>query len=79
MILSEHAKQAMLDDDISESEVRECLEHGKLSTQGAIKGEPRFVRTYELKGRKVVVVSTLDCDEVRVITVYAIWSKKWRN
>jgi len=79
MILSDHAKQAMLDDDVEESEVRQCLEHGKLTTQGFVKGEPRYVKTCELKGRKIVVVYTLNCDEVRVITVYAIWSKKWRN
>lgn len=69
----------MLEDGIADEEVKLCLECGEQKTQGFNKGEPRYIRILTVKDRKIVVVYTFKNKEPRVITVYAMRSKKWQN
>ncbi len=40
--LSKHARKAMNDDEITEKDVKECLEHGELEIKQLVKGEMRY-------------------------------------
>ena len=44
MILSDHSKEEMLKDGISEDEVKQCIEHGNLKITECVKGEMRYGR-----------------------------------
>ena len=76
MIISEHACKEMEHSDISEEEVRQCLEHGEKVIKQLVKGELRFGKELEFKERKIMVIYTRQQDEVRVITAYPIRRKK---
>jgi hypothetical protein len=79
MILSDHAKEEMLKDGISEEEVRQCLEHGELIFTQAMRGEMRYIRKLDLKDRSIVVIHTFRDNDHRVITTYAIRNEKWQK
>ena len=42
MIISDHAREEMDNADISEEEVRDCLEYGRLEIKQIIAGEIRY-------------------------------------
>ncbi len=79
MILSEHAKEEMLADGISEDEVRQCLEFGSLEMEQPVRGEMRYGRQLDLKHNSIVVIYTLVGEEQRVITAYSMVNKKWKK
>jgi len=78
MILSVHAKEEMLTDDISEEEVKQCLDFGRLETTNCVNGEIRHAKRLDVKNKSVVVVYTFKDEETRVITVYAT-RNKWQE
>ncbi len=51
--LSEHAREAMADDEITEEEIAECLEHGELEIKQRIRGELRWGRKLNLKEKTI--------------------------
>ena len=56
--LSEHARKAMDDDEITENEITTCLEHGELEIKQQIKGELRWGRKLSLKEKTILVIYT---------------------
>lgn len=76
MILSDHAKEEMQHSNISEEEVRQCLEYGELIIKQLINNEKRYGKEINLKERTIVVIYTYVNDEERVITTYPIKRKK---
>jgi len=79
MILSEHARQQMLQSGIDESDVRACLEHGELVIKQVVKGEMRYGKQIELKNKNIIVIYTRRENEARVVTVYTIKRKRWQQ
>lgn len=79
MIITEHAREEMAQDDISEDEVVQCLQHGELHRRILVKGEQRYAKRYVFKGKTIEVIYTIRRDEERVITAYRIWRKRWQR
>ena len=77
--LSEHARKAMADDEITEEEVNTCLEHGELEIKQQVKGEFRWGKKLSLKDKTIMVIYTEKESTKRVITCYTIRRKKWLN
>jgi len=77
--IPDHAKDEMESSDISEDEVKTCLEHGSLEIKQFIKGELRYGKKLEFKDKIIMVIYTKRGDKNRVITVYPIRRKKWQN
>ncbi len=76
--ISDHARKAMEDDDLTEDEIKQCLEHGELEIKQLVKGEMRYGKKLELKNKTIMVVFTHRNDIQRVITCYLIKRKrKW--
>jgi len=76
--ISEHARKAMDDDDITEDEVRQCMEHGELEIKQSVKGEIRYGKKLELKDKTIMVIYTIKNDKERIVTCYIIRRKsKW--
>ncbi len=75
--ISEHAREAMEDDGISEEEISACLEHGETEIKEYINGEVRYGKKIELKNKTVMVIFTNKDEKQRVITCYLIRRKKW--
>ena len=79
MILSEHAKEEMLKDGITEEEVKQCLEHGTEIMKNCVNGEMRYGRKLEMKDRSVIAIYTFRNGETRVITAYTDEDQRWRK
>jgi len=79
MIISDHAKEEMLKDSITEDEVRQCLEYGNIEIAECVHDEMRYGRRFAFKDRSIMVVYTLRNNEERIITVYSIRKKKWQK
>lgn len=79
MILSGHAIERMLKKGITETEVKECIEHGCMEIELPVRGEMRYGKKLDLKNRSIVVIYTLSGNEPRVITVYQIVNRKWQE
>ncbi len=76
---SDHAREAMADDEISEEEVEVCLKHGELEIKQLVNGEMRYGKQIELKDKVIMVIYTIRDNIDRIITVYTIRRKKWQN
>ena len=76
MIISSHAKDEMLQADISEEEVEQCLAHGELEIKQIVKSETRYGKQLDLKFKTIMVIYTLRNREERVVTAYPIRRKK---
>ena len=80
MILSDHAKTEMEHSNISEKEIRQCLEYGKVIIKQLVKNEMRYGKEIDLKDRTIVIIYTYFNDEEKIITTYPIRRKKqWQN
>lgn len=79
MIISDHAKEEMLKDGISEEDVRQCLEHGTGIMQNCVDGETRYGKKLAMKDRAVFVIYTFRHEEPRVITAYTVNDQRWRK
>jgi len=77
MIIPLYARKAMEDDDISEEELKACLEHGKLAIKVLVKGEVRYGKKLEFKDKTIMVIYTIKNNTKRVVTCYTIRRKKW--
>ena len=77
--ISEHAKKAMEDDEISEVEVITCLNHGELEIKQFVNGELRYGRKSEFKDKTIIVIYTQRENICRVITCYTIRRRKWQK
>jgi len=77
--LSDHARDEMESSDISEDEVKICLEHGTLEIKQFVKNELRYGRKIEFKDKTIMVIYTKAEDKIRIITAYPIRRKKWKN
>lgn len=73
--ISDHAKEAMEDDGISEDEIRQCIGHGKLEINQFVDGEKRYGNQLDLKDKKIMVIYTIRNKRHRVITAYTIQRK----
>lgn len=76
---SDHAREAMEEDEISEEEVEACLKHGELEIKQLVNGEMRYGKQIELKDKVMMVIYTLRKGVDRIITAYTIRRKKWQN
>ena len=65
--------------DISENEVRVCLEHGTLEIKQFVKGELRYGKKFEFKDKTIMVIYVKRENKDRIVTVYPIRRKKWQN
>ena len=80
MMLSEHAREEMRNDDISEKEVEQCLKYGEHEIIQIVKGEKRYGKKLELKDKTIMVIYTIKNNEDRVITTYTIKRKNnWQK
>ena len=79
MILSEHAKEEMLADGISEEEVRQCIEHGTKIIKDCVNGEMRYGKRLAMKDWSVIAIYTFRQGETRVITAYTVNDQRWRK
>ena len=77
--VSEHAKKSMLDDTITEDEVKKCLQNGELEVRQVVNGEMRYGKKLELKDKTIMVIYTYGKNIKRIITCYIIWRKKWEK
>ncbi len=77
--ISDHARKAMADDDITEAEVKICLTQGELEIKQFVNREMRYGTKLELKDKTIMVIYTLHEKVERVITAYVIRRKKWRQ
>lgn len=77
--ISEHAREEMEDDGITEDEVEECLEHGELEIKQIVKGEMRYGKKRELKDKTIIMIYTYKEGIQRVITGYTVRRKRWQN
>ena len=57
--ISEHAKKAMLDDGITEEEIKECLDCGELEIKQVVKGEMRYGKKLESKDKIFMVTESI--------------------
>ncbi|HLD33096.1 MAG TPA: DUF4258 domain-containing protein [Candidatus Nanoarchaeia archaeon] len=76
MILSDHARDEMMQAGITEDEVRQCLEQGELEIKQIVDGETRYGRRLVLKDKTFIVIYTFRDDEKRVVTAYIIRRKR---
>lgn len=76
MIISEHALEEMEESEVTEEEVKACLEHGELEIKQVVDGEMRYGNKLALKDKTIMVIYTHRDDEQRVITCYPIWRKR---
>ncbi|MBI2581321.1 DUF4258 domain-containing protein [Candidatus Woesearchaeota archaeon] len=74
----QHAEDEMLKDGISREEAEACLEHGELVIKQVVKGELRYGKQLQLKGKEIVVIYTLRKEETRVVTCYTVRRKRWQ-
>jgi len=79
MIVSEHARQQMLQSGIDESDVRACLEHGELVIKQVVKGEMRYGKQPDLKDKRIIVIYTRYDGDARIITTYSVKRKRWQK
>ena len=77
--LSSHAQKEMENSDITEDEIKSCLEHGELEIKQFVGGELRYGKKLELKDKTIMVIYTFIKTKIRVITVYPIKRKKWKK
>jgi len=77
--ISDHAKEEMESSNISEDEVKACLEHGSLEIKQFVRGELRYGKKLEFKDKTIIVIYTKIKDKIRVITTYPIRRKKWHQ
>lgn len=78
--ISDHARDEMEASDITEDEVKACLEHGSLEIKQFVKGELRYGKRIEFKDKTIIVIYTkLNEVKIRVITTYPIRRKKWKK
>ena len=77
MIISDHARKAMLNDGITEEEIKACIEHGEREIKQLAEGEVRYGNKLELKNKTIIVIYTYRDKKTRVITCYIIQRKKW--
>ncbi len=76
MIITEHAQEEMLQSNISEEDVRVCLDHGELVIKQTVNGEKRYGKQIALKDKTIIIIYTHQNNEERVITTYPIRRKK---
>ncbi len=76
--ISDHAKEAMADDEITEEEVKQCLVYGELEIMQFVGEELRYGKKLDLKNKIILVIYTLKEDVERVITAYVIRRKRWQ-
>ena len=60
--------------DISENEVKVCLEIKQF-----VKGELRYGKKFEFKDKTIMVIYVKRENKDRIVTVYPIRRKKWQN
>jgi len=78
--ISDHARQAMEDDEISEEEVKTCIDQGDLEIKQVTNGETRYGRKMEFMDKKIMVIYCIRQEIKRVITAYTIQRKKtWKK
>ncbi len=70
MIISEHAREKMKKNRISEEDIKRCLVDGETILENVIKGGMRYLKEIDLKHRRSIVVYTIRNEEKRVITCY---------
>lgn len=76
MIISSHAREEMMQSDINEEEVKQCLECGEVEIKQIVKGETRYGKKLDLKFKTIIIIYTRRNKEERIITVYPIKRKK---
>lgn len=79
MIISDHARDEMAKEGITEQNVRGCLEHGELEIKQIVQGETRYGKQLELKDKTMMIIYTIRNNEERIITAYTIRRKKWQK
>ncbi len=77
VVLSEHAREEMASEGITEEEVYWCLEHGEPEIKQFVNQEMRYGKKLVLKDKTVMVIYTFRKEKTRVITCYTIRRKKW--
>lgn len=76
MIISDHAKEEMKASDITEEDVKACLETGELEIKQIVDGETRYGNKLVMKNKTIIVIYTYRGEEKRIITAYPVWRKK---
>ncbi|MBI4148022.1 DUF4258 domain-containing protein [Candidatus Woesearchaeota archaeon] len=79
MIISDHARDEMAQEGITEDDVRNCLTHGELEIKQIVDGETRYGKQIDLKNKTIMIIFTIRNKEERIITAYAIRRKKWQK
>jgi len=79
MIISRHAKDAMNEHGISESEIIQCIQYGELDHRQMVDNETRYVKKLSLKDKTIMVVYVFRNNEERIITTYLFRRRKqWK-
>jgi len=78
-MISNHAQREMYRAGITEEEIAQCIEYGKLEFTEIVKGEVRHGKYLVLKDKDITVVYTFRKNTIRVITVYPIRRKQWEK
>ena len=80
MIISDHARDEMVQAGIIEQEVHDCLEHGELEIKQIVAGETRYGKKLELKEKTIMIIYTIRDEGGRIITAYTIRRRKtWQK
>ena len=77
--ISDHARDEMESSNITEDEVKACLEYGILEIKQFVKSELRYGKKIQFKNKTIIVIYTKTQDKIRIITAYLIMRKKWQN
>lgn len=76
MIITDHAWAEMEQSGISEEEVSTCLTQGTSIIRQLVQREMRYGKQIDFKGKRIIVIYTLQNQEEKVITVYPVRRKK---
>ncbi len=77
IIITDHAREAMTDQEIVPDEIRDCLEHGTPEIEETIRGEYRYGKQLIKKEKIIMVIYTIRGEDIRVITAYTLRRKQW--
>ncbi len=78
--ISEHAREEMIASDISEEDLKACLEHGEREIKQIVDGETRYGNKLICKDKIIMTIYTYRGNDIRIITCYPIWRKRtWEN
>ncbi|HLC84759.1 MAG TPA: DUF4258 domain-containing protein [Candidatus Nanoarchaeia archaeon] len=75
IIITDHAREEMEDEGITEEEVHHCLEHGDLKIEMPVDGEMRYGKKVDCIDKTIMVIYAYREGTTRVITAHTVRRK----